>query len=247
MRVAVVENMENSLLGTLGQALDEAAAEIEWFRPWQNGGLPAGIDAHDALIVLGGVQSAVDDAAWPYLPGLAGVMRRFGDADKPVLGVCLGAQLLARAYGAENLLGVAREFAWTPLDVTPEGMADPLFAGVGPRFESFEWHRDTFSLPENAVRLVSGSAVRNQGFRIGRAAYGVQFHLEASAEVVQTWLIAWRDFVETNVPGWLDRYPEEVARHAAAADQAGLAIARAFVRSIDLSRPAGMTQRQAAG
>jgi GMP synthase (glutamine-hydrolysing) len=69
MRVAVVENMENSLLGTLGQALDEAGAEIEWFRSWQDGVVPAGVDAHDALIVLGGVQSAVDDAAFPTWPG----------------------------------------------------------------------------------------------------------------------------------------------------------------------------------
>jgi len=233
MHVAVVENMENTLLGPLGQALDEAGAEIEWFRPWQDGALPAGIDAHDALIVLGGAQSAVDDAAFPYLAGLAGVMRRFGDADKPVLGVCLGAQLLARAYGAENRLGVAREFAWTTLDVTPEGAADPLFASVGPRFESFEWHVDTFSLPERAVRLVSGPAVQNQCFRIGRAAYGMQFHVEASAEVVESWSVVYRDIIEKGAPGWLDRYPETAARHAPAADQAGLAIARAFVRSID--------------
>jgi GMP synthase (glutamine-hydrolysing) len=174
-------------------------------------------------------------------------MRRFGDADKPVLGVCLGAQLLARGYGAENILGAAREFAWTTLDVTPEGAADPLFAGVGRQFESFEWHTDTFSLPEKAVRLVSGSAVRNQCFRIGRAAYGVQFHVEASAAVVEAWSVVCRDIIEKGAPGWLDRYPEEVARHAAAADQAGLAIARAFVRSIDCSRLIDMTRRQAAG
>ena len=232
MRVAVVENMENTYLGTLGRALDDADARLDWFRPWQNGALPSGIHEHDALIVLGGKQSAVDDDAYPYLPLLAGLMRQFGDAEKPVLGICLGAQLLARAYGGENLIGGAREFAWTTLDVTPEGASDPLFAELGTRFDSFHWHVDTFSLPDNAVPLVSGSVVPNQCFRIGRAAYGAQFHFEASVEVVDAWLIEYRHVAERVAPGWLERYPEFVARHAAAADRAGDAIARAFVRRI---------------
>lgn len=238
MRVAIIENMENTHLGTLRRALDDAGARLEWFRPRRDGTLPSDIYDHDALIVLGGEQSAIDDVTYPYLPGLAGAMRRFGDADKPVLGICLGAQLLARAYGGENLIGVAPEFAWTTLDVTPEGAVDPLFSGVGAQFESFQWHRDTFSLPDGAVRLVSGSAVRNQCFRIGRAAYGVQFHFEASAEVVEAWLIEFRDIVKAKAPGWLECYPETAARHAAAADRAGHAIARAFVRSIQPARDA---------
>ena len=236
VRVAVVENMENTRLGPLGRALDEVGAELEWFRPWQDGALPSDIHDHDGLIVLGGKQSAIDDAAYPYLPRLAGLMRRFGDADKAVLGICLGSQLLARGYGAKNLLGVAREFAWTTLDVTPLGAADPLFGGVGAHFESFQWHVDTFSLPDNAVRLVSGSVVANQCFRIGRAAYGVQFHFEASAEVVEAWSVEYRDSVEQMAPGWLDHYPEMAAQHAAAADRAGNAIARAFVRSVQPTR-----------
>lgn len=238
VRVAIVENLKNTHLGPLGRALDEVEAELEWFRPRQDGSLPSGIHDHDALIVLGGEQSAVDDVAHPYLPALADVMRRFGDADKSVLGICLGAQLLARAYGGENILGSAREFAWTPLEVTPEGAADPLFRDLGPQFESFQWHADTFTLPDRAVRLVSGSAVANQCFRVGRAAYGMQFHFEASIDVVDAWLIQFRDVVEKKAPGWLDRYPEIAARHAAAADRAGLAIARAFVRSLSPARNA---------
>ena len=238
MRIAIVENMEKTQLGTVGRALDEARARIDWFRPWQDGALPSGTDDHDGLIVLGGKQSAVDDADHPYLPALAGVMRGFGDADKSVLGICLGSQLLARAYGGENILGSAKEFAWTPLDVTPEGADDPLFRDLGNRFESFHWHVDTFSLPENAVRLVSGSAVANQCFRVGRAAYGMQFHFEASIEVVEAWLAAFPDVAERMAPGWLGRYAEVAARHAAAADRAGHAIASAFLRTVQPARAA---------
>ncbi|MPZ34682.1 MAG: GMP synthase [Rhodospirillales bacterium] len=238
MRIAVVENLEKTHLGKLGRALEEANAEVELFRPWRDGVLPSGTDDHDGLIVLGGKQGAVDDAAYPYLPRLAHVMRRFGDADKSVLGVCLGAQLLARAYGGANILGSAPEFAWTPLDITAEGAADPLFRGLDARFESFQWHVDTFSLPDKAVRLVSGSAVANQCFRVGRAAYGAQFHFEASVEVVEAWLVEFRDVAERMAPGWLARYPEMVARHAAAADRAGHAIARAFLRTVQPAREA---------
>lgn len=238
MRVAIIENMENTHLGTVGRALDEAGAQLDWFRPWQDDVLPQDIHGHDALIVLGGKQTAVDDTAFPYLPRLAGLMRQFGDAEKAVLGICLGAQLLARGYGGDNLLGGASEFAWTTLDVTAEGSTDPLFADVGARFDSFHWHVDTFSLPDDAVHLVSGTVVPNQCFRIGRAAYGVQFHFEASAEVVDAWLVAYREVAERVAPGWLDRYPEHAARHAAQADRAGDAIARAFVQLIRPARRA---------
>src|SRR5262245_37578886 len=105
MRVAIVENMEHTPLGALGIALEEAGAEIDWFRPWDGEALPGGVAAHDALVVLGGEQSACDDETHPYLPALAQLMRRFEEADKAVLGICLGGQLLARAYEAENLLG----------------------------------------------------------------------------------------------------------------------------------------------
>jgi GMP synthase (glutamine-hydrolysing) len=231
--------MEKTYLGAVGRALDEVGAEVELFRPWQDGILPPGIGGHDGLIVLGGKQSAVDDADYPYLPALAALMRRFGDADKAVLGICLGSQLLARAYGGENILGSAKEFAWTPLDVTPEGAVDPLFRGVGSRFESFHWHVDTFSLPDKAALLVSGSSVANQCFRVGRAAYGMQFHFEASVDVVDAWLVEFRDVAERMAPdGWLDRYPEVAARHAAAADSAGHAIARGFLRTVRPARTA---------
>src|SRR5690242_7692256 len=101
--------MDKTQLGTLGRALDEAGAEVELFRPWQDGVLPSGIHDHDGLIVLGGKQRAVDDVDYPYLPTLAQLMRRFGDADKAVLGICLGSQLLARAYGGDNILDSAKE------------------------------------------------------------------------------------------------------------------------------------------
>ncbi|ASW05229.1 MULTISPECIES: type 1 glutamine amidotransferase [unclassified Rhizobium] len=232
MRVAIIENMKNTPLGALGIALEEARVEIDWFRPWSGEALPKDISAYDALAVLGGEQSARDDDTHPYLPELAGLMRRFEGEDKAVLGICLGSQILARAYEAENLLGTAHEFGWKTVGLTDEGKKDPLLADVGDEFTIFEWHGDTFTLPVEATRLAANAVTPNQAFRIGRATYGMQFHFEANAAVVERWRGEFRETIEHKEPGWLDRYPELVARHAAAAETAGLAIARAWVRTI---------------
>ena len=233
MRVAIIENMENTRLGVVQQALNEVDADIEWFKPYLDGCLPADIHQHDALIVPGGWQNALDDDNAPFLPSLTSLMRRFGDAGKSVLGICLGGQLLARAYGAENHLGTACEFSWTTLNVTEDGKDDPLFAGLGAQFPSFEWHMDTFSLPEQALRLVSGTVVENQCFRVGRAAYGMQFHVEANAAVVTAWAKECRHDIEQIAPDWLEYHAQAAAaQFAKTAECASLSIARAFVQTI---------------
>ena len=242
MRVAVVENMRNTGLGALARALDEAGAEIEWFRVWQDGILPQDISGHDALVVLGGEQSALDDETHPYLPELVRLARRFGDAGRAVLGICLGSQILARAYGADNLLGAAREFGWHSIGVTSEGRADPLLSDVGGEFTIFQWHADTFSLPEGAVRLASSPIAENQAFRIGRAVYGTQFHFEADTGVVGQWKAEFPGTIERIAPGWLENYGELAARHGAAADAAGLAIARAWVGLIERQEARPLSQ-----
>ncbi|WP_267551315.1 type 1 glutamine amidotransferase [Rhizobium rhizogenes] len=232
MRVAIIENMKNTPLGALGIALEEAGARIEWFRAWDGEALPKDTSAYDALVVLGGEQNARADETHPYLPELAGLMRRFEGEDKSVLGICLGSQILARAYEADNLIGTAHEFGWKTVGLTEEGKADPLLTGVGDQFTIFEWHGDTFTLPAGAVRLATNGVTPNQAFRIGRATYGTQFHFEANAVVVERWRVEFEETIERKEPGWLESYPELVAKHAAAAETAGLAIARAWVQTI---------------
>lgn len=243
MRVLVVENMIQSDLGQVGVALAEAAAEIDLRHAFAGEALPGDIRAYDALVVLGGEQSAVDDLIHPYLPELARLMRAFADADKAVLGICLGSQLLARAHGAENLLGRTREFGWHEVRLTSEGVSDPVLGAAGKTFTSFQWHSDSFALPEGAVRLATNPAVANQAFRVGRAAYGMQFHFEAGTRVVEDWNRIFEDQIMGLDPHWLERYPEHAARHAEQADAAGLALARAWVRTIRSAGAAGNETR----
>lgn len=232
MRVLVVENDKVTLLGQIGVALEEAGAEIDRCRPHAGDTISADDAAHDAIVVMGGPQNALDDERHGYLPALATLMRRFGDAGKSVLGVCLGSQLLARAYGAQNLIGAAPEFGWCTVTLTKEGASDPVLSAAAGTFAIFQWHDDTFSLPDNAVRLAGNGAAENQAFRIGRATYGTQFHFEASRAVVDGWVETFPQLIETREPGWLARHAALADENGPSADATGLAIARAWVATI---------------
>lgn len=108
-----------------------------------------------------------------------------------------------------------------------------MLSSLGGEFTIFEWHADTFSLPEAAVRLASSPVAENQAFRIGRAVYGTQFHFEANSAVVEQWKAEFPETIARIAPGWLESHAELAARHGRAADAAGLAIARAWVSLIE--------------
>lgn len=232
MRVLVIENYRATPLGLVGGALADAGADIDLVRAFDGEGLPAGHDGHDALVILGGDQTALDDDAHPYLPALAGLSRAFGEADKAVLGICLGAQLVARGHGAENILGRPVEFGWHPVEPTPAGRDDPLMAALGDGAPVFHWHSDTFSLPPGATHLASSDRTAIQAFRLGRAVYGVQFHFEADRALVSQWNAAFAPEIAAHSPDWFDRHPTEAARHGGAADVLGAALARRWVALI---------------
>lgn len=238
MRVLIVENMKNTHFGQIGVALAEAGADLDIASLWDSGRLPETPDGHDALVVFGGEQSALDDHTHPYLLSLAKFMRDFGETGKPMLGICLGSQVLARAHGAENLLGRAPEFGWHGVELTEAAADDPVLSKIEKSFPIFQWHSDTFTLPEHAVRLASNSAVQNQCFRVGRASYGMQFHFEASRDVVGKWNTEVADMLDHKHPDWLPNYAATAARHGPQADATGLAIARAWVSLIGASQPA---------
>jgi GMP synthase-like glutamine amidotransferase len=232
MRVLIVQNYESTGLGQVCAALNEAGAERDYHRPYLGQALPEDCSEHDAVIVLGGGQSAVDDDIHPYLPHLATLMRCFAEAEKAVLGICLGSQILARAFGARNLLGAAPEFGWQEVLLTEDAAADPVLSELPPAFPIFQWHDDTFTLPEGAVRLAANGVAANQAFRIGRAAYGIQFHFEADRPLVTKWNERFADVIAQKRPDWSERYPDEAERHGPVADDVGQRIARAWVRQV---------------
>lgn len=236
MRVAIIKNMPDNNAGLLGQALQEAQAEIISFAPFAGGPLPAPGD-FDALVVLGGAQNARDDANHPYLPALADLMHDMALAGQAVMGICLGAQILARGAGAQNLIGSPQhrhmtEFGWTRITPTAAAADDPLWKDLPPDYLGFQWHSDSFSAPPQAVHLATGPVAAQQCFRIGRAGYGCQFHFEASRAVVAGWCRDFPGHVEAMQPGFLTDHPALAASQGAKADADGMALARAWVALI---------------
>ncbi len=228
MRVALVENTKVTHHGQVGVALHEAGAVIDLYRPFAHGVLPR-LGSYDALVVFGGEQNARDDASHPYLPRLADHMAQAAQDGVAVLGICLGSQIFARGLGAQNHIGTAPEFGWCALGKMGE---DAMFAALPAQFRAFQWHSDTFTLPQGATALAQGGRALVQAFRFGRAGYGTQFHFEANRAVVADWAHRFPDLIAGMDPEWAQSYRAQEAAHGAEADAAGLALARAWVAMI---------------
>lgn len=232
MRVLVIENYPSTPLGQIGTALEEAGARIDTCRAFAGAPPPADHNAHDALVILGGEQTALDDADYPLLPAIAALSRCFGAAGKAVLGVCLGAQLVARGHGAENILGRPIEFGWHPVRPTPAGRSDRVIAALGDEAPIFHWHTDTFTLPPGAVHLATSERIEQQAFRLGRAVYGIQFHFEADRALVSQWNETFASHIVAHSPDWPERHAREAEHYGARADAVGFAISQAWVNLI---------------
>jgi GMP synthase (glutamine-hydrolysing) len=168
------------------------------------------------LIVMGGPMGAYDDDVHHWLREEKRLLREAVEADVPVWGVCLGAQLLAASLGAEVRQGPRAEVGILPVELTPAAAGDPVFAGLPPRFPTLQWHSDTFELPEGATLLASSPAYLNQAFVVRRA-YGLQFHLEVGPELLAEWaeVPAYAESLEAILgPGSVPRLLEQVSEKA---------------------------------
>jgi GMP synthase-like glutamine amidotransferase len=228
-RVLLIENYQNTPAGLVGEALAEGGVAIDRRRAYLGEPIPSDPSGHDGLVVLGGEQTALNDADYPSLPAIADLTRKFGEADKAILGICLGAQLVARGHGAENILGRPIEFGWKEVRPTEAGRGDPVIAALNGGAPVFHWHNDTFALPQEAIHLASSAMTRHQAFRIGRAVYAIQFHFEADRKLVDAWSRDFAAVIARDVPDWPERHRGDAARLGEKADATGRAIARAWI------------------
>ncbi len=151
-----------------------------------------------ALIILGGPMSALDEERYPFLKWEKAIIRAAVKERLPILGIGLGAQLIAAATGAEVYSGNVQEIGWYPISMTPEGQMDSIFGYLPENPTVFQWHSDAFDLPKGAQRLASSLHYDNQAFRIGKNVYGLQFHLEATPKMIEQWMERhWKELAQS--------------------------------------------------
>jgi GMP synthase (glutamine-hydrolysing) len=156
---------------------------------------------------MGGPMGAYETDKYPFLTEECRLLRELAHRNCPVLGICLGSQLLAKALGADVFPGHGPEIGFGFVELTRAGKQDPLFATVGSSIPVFHWHGDTFDLPEGAVLLASNKEYAQQAFRFGSCAYGLQFHVEPDTE---TWS-GWHEQLPKQLAGEDDRRQNRVA------------------------------------
>jgi GMP synthase-like glutamine amidotransferase len=203
--------------------LDAFEAEPRW----------PGLDQIGGLVVFGGEMNADETERYPYLLTQRQLMRQAVDAGLPVLGICLGAQMLARVFGARVYRAPVRELGFKPVRITEAGQADPLLGAFHSGDRVFQWHEDTFDLPDGAELLAAGDDVQVQAFRIGRNAWGVQFHFEVDAEGVGAWLRVAEPSLERVWKRSAEDVREELRLYLDAQQQRSRPLFKAFARLVE--------------
>jgi GMP synthase (glutamine-hydrolysing) len=184
-------------MGSLADVLADAGLSVRQFDLFES--VPQDLPWCESagLIMLGGTMSANDGDRFRFLFAELDWIREAVRRQVPTLGICLGAQLLAKALGAEVYRSRQTEIGWYQVDLLPAAAEDRLFKNRGNRETVFHWHGETFDLPTGAVHLAQSPQCRQQAFRYGERAYGLQFHAEMVPELMELWL---RDFVDGETP-----------------------------------------------
>ncbi|MEP6939787.1 MAG: gamma-glutamyl-gamma-aminobutyrate hydrolase family protein [Rudaea sp.] len=194
-RILVFQHVAAEPLGTLDRLIRRRGHRVKFVNFERDPDAQPRLDRYRGLIVLGGPMNVADRGVRAHLQTEIDVIASAIAHGKPVLGICLGAQLLAHALGAEVRRHAVSEIGWYDLESTTAGRADPVFAAVGASAPVFQWHGYTFDLPAQATHLAHTPTCANQAFRHGANAYGFQFHLEMDRALIERWLAlpAYRD------------------------------------------------------
>jgi GMP synthase (glutamine-hydrolysing) len=176
----------NVRAGVFGPAVEARGHRLEeWSLAWDTPP-PRPLDAYGGVLVFGGAMHADQDSHHPWLREENLFLQRLLDLHIPVLGICLGAQLVAKAAHAPVRPAESSEIGWYPVELTEDAADDPLLGGLPERFDSFQWHHYTYDVPAGAVELAR-SETCTQAFRLGDSAWGVQFHPEVTFEQIEQW------------------------------------------------------------
>ena len=234
----VFRHVEIEDLGLIAPIMEAEEILYRYVDLFRGDPVPERLDKIGGIVLMGGPMGVYDEDRYPYLVAENRLVQEALDADLPILGVCLGSQLIAKAAGARVFKGPRREIGWLPIRLTAEGEKDPVMGALREAPVVLHWHGDTFDLPEGAVHLASSERYPHQAFRIGRRSYALQFHLEVDPRMIDRWLKSPNNLREladvsddTSAEVIRRESPENMSRLLGAAD----AFFKAFFRQTVLS------------
>lgn len=187
-KVLIFQHVPHEILGTLNPKLKEAGFRIKYTNFGRHPNANPNIDAYEGLIVLGGPMNVGQEHLHPHLTTEMRIIEKALKKDIPVLGICLGSQLIAKTLGANVKPNSEKEIGWYDIKKTKDAKEDPFFSHFQDSEKIFQWHGYTFDIPKNANHLAFSEYCQNQAFRYGDKVYGLQFHMEVTQQLIESWM-----------------------------------------------------------
>ena len=208
-RVVILQHAQSENLGTIEDALTANGVSFDYVRTFEGQPVPDDVGGSSGLIIMGGPMGVYETDRFPFLHQEMKFIEAYLEAQRPILGVCLGSQLLAAALGATVRKGRQKEIGWFPVELTPASAQDPLWTGQASRFVAYHWHGDIFDLPKEAVPLALSEITPVQCFRFADRAYGILFHLEVTDRHIRKMLNEFAGEIQEE-----NLNPEEILKQA---------------------------------
>ncbi|MBP9679822.1 MAG: type 1 glutamine amidotransferase [Bacteriovorax sp.] len=187
-KVLVFQHVAYKILGTLDPTLKEHGLRMRYVNFERNPEEHPSVEKYNGLIILGGHMGVYEADKYTHIKVEMKLIEEALKKNIPILGICLGSQLLAQVLGAQVRKHAEKEIGWHDVDLTLEGMNDPLFSHFNKTQKLFQLHGDTFDVPSSAVHLARSELCPSQAFRYGDKVYGLQFHLEVDSPMIHRWL-----------------------------------------------------------
>jgi GMP synthase (glutamine-hydrolysing) len=215
-KLLVLQHVAHELLGTLNPMLKRAGFRIRYVNFARHPEAQPTLDGYAGLIILGGPMSVNDAHRLTHLTTELRLIEEALRREIPVLGICLGAQLIAKTLGADVYSNREKEIGWYDVSPTEEAESDRLLAELKPAEKIFQWHGETFDIPKTTRHLAFSPLCANQAFRYGHKVYGFQFHMEVDEPMIQRWLRVAenrREICSLGGADYLERIQMETSRH----------------------------------
>jgi len=238
-KLLVCQHVAHELLGTLNPLLKRAGFRIRYVNFARHPDAQPSLDGYDGLVILGGPMSVNDSHRLPHLTTEMKLIEAALQLNLPVLGICLGSQLIAKTLGADVYPNREKEIGWYDIAPTDAAKNDPLLMAFEKSETIFQWHGETFDIPKTSHHLAFSSRCAHQAFRYGENVYGLQFHLEVDEPMIQRWLRVADNRKEIAALGGditAERIHDETAAHIARLHQLSEGVFGAFIELFGIDK-----------